>query len=250
VNLAVAVTPEPAADVLVVRLTGWLTLHTAPVVRAALLKCLAQSPAAVLVDVSEMRAQDRSRLAIFPAAVHAHGQPDAVLMLYGAGPELGDLLTGGILGDVRWFRTSQDARTAMADAGRARRARKLLAATPDAPRAARTMVAEVCQSWQIGHLSGPASLIISELVTNAVRHAGTDVDVGALLRGDYLHLTVHDESPQAAVVPGMDVAGAGVQHTGGRGLYLVDVLTTAWGVRYADDGKTVWATLRARPMTG
>jgi anti-sigma regulatory factor (Ser/Thr protein kinase) len=84
-------------------------------------------------------------------------------------------------------------------------------------------------------------LLASELVTNAVIHARTELRLQLELRGDLLHLAVRDGNPwmlRLVIVPGP-------QAEGGRGLWLVDQLAQAWGVnRHPDGGKLVWCTLR------
>ncbi|MEV8567378.1 ATP-binding protein [Streptomyces sp. NPDC051322] len=89
-------------------------------------------------------------------------------------------------------------------------------------------------------------LIVSELVTNAVRHtASTAVLCQVRSSTDGLvHVEVQDEGTcgpkPRKLVPGPDAES-------GRGLLLVDALTEDWGIRTADPaaGRTVWATLRA-----
>jgi len=246
VSLSVTVTPEPAVDVIILRLAGLLSTQSAPAVRNALLKCLAETPAAVLVDVAGLLLENRSRLAVFPAAVRTHGQPGTALLLYGAAAELTVLMGGGVLGGIPCYATSGQAHAAVASAEIPRRMRLRLGPTPAAPREARAMIAQACQSWQLGHLEGPASLIISELVANAVQHAGTDLVVSVALRGDHLHLGVRDYNRWTTVMPRFDDDRVVPEIDRGRGLFLVDIYSTAWGTHLFDDGKTVWATLRAR----
>ena len=118
--------------------------------------------------------------------------------------------------------------------------------TPAAAGQARALVAEACHLWHVEHLRGPATLIVSELVSNAVQHAGTDLQVNVALRRDHLHLSVRDEDPRPAARPDPepDPARPAVR---GRGLYLVESYATAWGSHANGDGKAVWATLRATP---
>ncbi|MFF7813885.1 SpoIIE family protein phosphatase [Streptomyces sp. NPDC007945] len=81
-------------------------------------------------------------------------------------------------------------------------------------------------------------LIVSELVTNAVRHGAPPYAL-RLLRGDStLTVEVRDG---AATAPHLRHAKAADE--GGRGLHICAMLADAWGVRYEEDGKTVWAEL-------
>lgn len=84
-------------------------------------------------------------------------------------------------------------------------------------------------------------LVVSELASNAVKHAGTTFTVN--LRGDGLRvlLTVHDSSPGMALEQ-----PPGATSTGGRGLAIVDRLSHDWGVDHADGTvKSVWASFRS-----
>jgi anti-sigma regulatory factor (Ser/Thr protein kinase) len=82
--------------------------------------------------------------------------------------------------------------------------------------------------------------VLSELVGNVVRHAGTPMDVTLTLRRPYLHVTVSDGS-RAVARPG----SPGLRAEGGRGLMLVRELTQRWGSAPLGDGKVVWAMLPA-----
>jgi anti-sigma regulatory factor (Ser/Thr protein kinase) len=83
-----------------------------------------------------------------------------------------------------------------------------------------------------------AGLLVSELVTNAVVHARTDVTLHVAVRRGVLRIEVTDGSP---VVPS---ARRPTALTGtGRGLQLVDHLADRWGVVKARKGKTIWFEL-------
>ncbi|HEX8629274.1 MAG TPA: ATP-binding protein [Catenuloplanes sp.] len=246
-DLTATVTPELPHGLILVTLRGTLTEQSAPTVRAVLRKCLAEYPDAVIVDVRDLRTDSRVRLAVFPAAVRAFGPPPA-LLLHGAGPELLAMMRGRLLGDIPHYDTLGQARAAMAGAaaGATRRMTLRLPPTLSAAAQAREMVSDACRAWRTTDLSGPATQIISELVSNAVQHAGTDVHVGAALRGGFLHLSVRDyaQGGPTATHP-QDAADGVALPERGRGLHLVGVYATAWGSIPTGDGKTVWATLRA-----
>jgi len=79
-------------------------------------------------------------------------------------------------------------------------------------------------------------LCLSEVVTNAVLHASTPITVTATgVRGDSVRVEVTDRSTVLPVHRRFE----GVSPTG-RGLHLLDRLTTAWGVEVLPHGKTVW----------
>lgn len=82
------------------------------------------------------------------------------------------------------------------------------------------------------------TLVVSELATNAIRHADTPFTV-ALERVDQsVRLTVTDGSPVAPVRLVTDLL-----NTGGRGLSIVDLVSGDWGViQRGAEGKSVWAS--------
>lgn len=83
------------------------------------------------------------------------------------------------------------------------------------------------------------ALVLSELVTNAVVHAGGAVRI-AVSVGDRIRVEVHDEDPRP---PRMRAHGA---EPGGLGLRIVERLSERWGSRSTAAGKVVWADLPTR----
>ena len=84
-----------------------------------------------------------------------------------------------------------------------------------------------------------AALLVTELVTNAVLHAGSDVEVSVdAPAGDHIRVEVFDESPVAPSPRRHSLTAAT-----GRGLQLVAELARAWGVDPVPDGKRIWFTL-------
>jgi anti-sigma regulatory factor (Ser/Thr protein kinase) len=128
-----------------------------------------------------------------------------------------------------------------------RRVSAHLAPTPAAPGTARELVEGACRSWGVGYLAGPATVVVSELVSNAVQHAGTDLKVIVALRGGYLHVSVQDGSPDPPMVTDLGARGGALVPERGRGLHLIKGYAVAWGSTPTDGGKTVWATLRVAP---
>lgn len=85
-------------------------------------------------------------------------------------------------------------------------------------------------------------LIVSELVTNAVRHAGTEVRLTLAIDADRIRIKVSDDIDEP---PHVDQGSSDGTRPGGRGLVIVSAVATAWGVENSADrrGKTVWADL-------
>ena len=120
----------------------------------------------------------------------------------------------------------------------------MLAATAQAPGLARQATHEALAAWQVAHLEETAVLLVSELVTNAVRHArtgGTAVVLRLETAGSWLRIEVHDADPNWPEPRTPDrLDGSGF------GFVLIDALADKWGVREATIGKAVWAELDTR----
>ncbi|MFF8837497.1 SpoIIE family protein phosphatase [Streptomyces sp. NPDC015130] len=107
---------------------------------------------------------------------------------------------------------------------------------------ARAMAVEQLAEWGLDDLAFTTELVVSELVTNAIRHASGPVGL-RLIRDRSLICEVSDSqhtSPHARY--------AGSDEEGGRGLFMVAQLTEHWGTRYMPAGKTIWAE-QALPVT-
>ncbi|WP_242882756.1 ATP-binding protein [Actinomadura litoris] len=95
-----------------------------------------------------------------------------------------------------------------------------------------------------------ASVIVSELISNALRHArplpSGQVKVCWLRRGDLLELEVSDGGAMTEPRRGPGTLSS----LGGRGLGIVEALSEGWGVRHEEGATTVWAVLRAPRTTG
>jgi anti-sigma regulatory factor (Ser/Thr protein kinase) len=92
----------------------------------------------------------------------------------------------------------------------------------------------------------PLTLIVSELVSNAVRHGKPPIQLLLQRVGRGVRVDVHDEAPEAG--PANDLDGPatlpGPYAEGGRGRFLVDALSSRHGVmEIPDDGKEVWAVI-------
>ncbi|MEU5799016.1 SpoIIE family protein phosphatase [Streptomyces sp. NPDC047804] len=105
-----------------------------------------------------------------------------------------------------------------------------------APATARRLTSKTLADWHLEGDTGDATeLIVSELVTNAVRYGSPPVELRLILdRG--LTCEIRDGSTTA---PYMKYAGA--VDEGGRGLFIISQLASLWGTRYAPEGKTVWS---------
>ncbi|MDQ0579429.1 SpoIIE family protein phosphatase [Streptomyces rishiriensis] len=91
------------------------------------------------------------------------------------------------------------------------------------------------EAWGLGDLAMTSELIVSELVTNAVRYAAPPIRLRMLL-DSRLTCEVSDASSTAP-----RLRHARITDEGGRGLFLVAQLAHRWGARYTADGKIIWA---------
>jgi anti-sigma regulatory factor (Ser/Thr protein kinase) len=119
-----------------------------------------------------------------------------------------------------------------------RRSTRAFEISPDAPRAARRFVVETLAGLVCANRVADAQLVVSELVTNVVVHARTDLTVAVALSSDAIRIEVRDRDktpPKPRPTSACSLSG--------RGLPLIDALTSAWGVEQFGHGKVVWAQL-------
>ena len=127
------------------------------------------------------------------------------------------------------------------------------------PSRARAFVREALRRWSLDHLADDASVVVSELATNVMLHAGTSFSVVLERSGVGVRLSVRDQDRSPVLLP------VSVSHppssllddadlddleqllrasaTTGRGLQLLAALAPSWGVDHDEHGKTVWAVL-------
>jgi anti-anti-sigma factor len=232
----------------VVTLTGSIDLASAPQIQRALVKDLSEEPFALICDLAGVDTLDPVCATIFATVANhpASHWPATSFLLCGAQPSVAEVL--GLLTlphFLELYASLQDALDAAVARPPHLRDELVLAPIPTAAAAARAFVRDVLGSWQLAlpdnTLVDRAVLLASELVTNTVIHARTELRLRVELRGDLLHLAVRDGNPWMLRL----VAIPGPEAEGGRGLWLVDQLAQAWGVnRHPDGGKVVWCTLR------
>jgi anti-sigma regulatory factor (Ser/Thr protein kinase) len=107
--------------------------------------------------------------------------------------------------------------------------------TPESVAFLRAEVSRLLRSWRLSELVFTTELVVSELVTNAIRYATGPVEL-RLLRDRALICEVADGS---SVSPRL--RRAQTFDEGGRGLFLVAQLSQRWGTRYTPRGKVIWS---------
>jgi anti-sigma regulatory factor (Ser/Thr protein kinase) len=114
----------------------------------------------------------------------------------------------------------------------------LLPPRPSSAGLARKAVSCQLREWDVACLCEDAELVVTELVSNAVRHAQTDLE----LRVVPLPRGIRVEVKDGCQAPPMRRPSSQTDE-GGRGLYLVDALSTRYGMESEEDGKRVWAEM-------
>jgi anti-sigma regulatory factor (Ser/Thr protein kinase) len=143
-----------------------------------------------------------------------------------------------------------------------------LLADPRSAHRGRNLVATTCQHWALGEsLCTDLALPVSELVTNAVLHAGTEIQLTVSLTAQWVEVSVRDQHLRAPVLrpvhlspdalpSGRDLPltahepyedAGGDLLTSGRGLQIVDAVADEWGTETLATGKEVWFRVRTPP---
>jgi serine phosphatase RsbU (regulator of sigma subunit)/anti-sigma regulatory factor (Ser/Thr protein kinase) len=116
---------------------------------------------------------------------------------------------------------------------------------PAAVAAARHFVRDTLVSWGLSASDSrviDAVLLASELVTNAIVHAGTQVQLTCRMNAATVEISVLDRHP-ARMIPDPPSAADLVDRPSGRGLLLPAALSSSWGVTYAPAAKVIWFRL-------
>jgi anti-sigma regulatory factor (Ser/Thr protein kinase) len=116
---------------------------------------------------------------------------------------------------------------------------------PGAPAAARAALDGLGEHSLDAGAAHDARLLVSELITNSVRHAGATaadaIGIDAELSPDGLRVQVADHGPGFSATPALPPP----EQTFGRGLFVVDHLADRWGME--DEGRRIWFELDHRP---
>ncbi|WP_329053814.1 SpoIIE family protein phosphatase [Streptomyces violaceus] len=109
---------------------------------------------------------------------------------------------------------------------------------------ARSFVRDTLQGWGFADIVDDAVVLTSELVTNAVVHAGTSADLLCLRSDEGVRIEVADRYPEREIpLQGAAINMGSPDREGGRGLQLCAALAGRWGVEYTPTHKTVWFQL-------
>jgi serine phosphatase RsbU (regulator of sigma subunit)/anti-sigma regulatory factor (Ser/Thr protein kinase) len=127
--------------------------------------------------------------------------------------------------------------------------RILLTPEPAAASRAREFIRDRLRTWEVAAPDPAvedAVLLGSELVANAMQHAGTGVEVGCRVVAGVVEVAVTDRHP-ARALPDPRGFKEDLYSERGRGLTLSAALASSWGVTYTAAAKTVWFRVRLSP---
>jgi anti-sigma regulatory factor (Ser/Thr protein kinase)/GAF domain-containing protein len=106
---------------------------------------------------------------------------------------------------------------------------------------ARRWVCEHLRGWGLDMLNDELEIMTSEVVTNALIHADSDVDLRLREYPDRVRLEARDSDPMPPIPSPIVISGeASTQAEHGRGLLIVDALASQWGTSHSGRGKIVW----------
>ncbi|MFE2097562.1 amino acid permease [Streptomyces sp. NPDC059468] len=120
-----------------------------------------------------------------------------------------------------------------------------LVSDPAAVATVRSAVAKQLGDWGLDDLAFTTELIVSELVTNAIRYAGGGPIQVRLIRDRSLICEVSDTGHTTP-----NLKHAETDDEGGRGLFIIAQMTHHWGTRYTPTGKTIWTEQDLQPADG
>lgn len=233
---------ERTHPVALLSVRGVLDAGTVGDLHAALLDCLGGQPRGLLVDAAQATLADEVALTVLAAVARESARwPGAAVALAGAdGATTMAAHRLGIARSVHIFPGRQAALGQLLALPAQPVHREHLRPERSAPRTARAAVAAFCAKHRVERNCDVAQLIASELVSNAVVHARTPVELTLRLDDPLLYIGVRDHSTEQARITSL------VHETAEscRGLLIVDALATSWGNFVYPSGKVVWASVR------
>lgn len=226
---------------LVIRLEGLLDLSSYASVRDCLLKCVAEQPRAVLVELGDLRVESVTLLSVFASVwMRTASWPAVPLRLAATREPIRSMLRSTAV--VRFVGTHDTLAQAWASIDRPpprQRAELTIPSSPACGRKVRRFVRDMCLRWGLGSMCDDLTLVAGALVDDAV----TDdewLGVRLELREDKLTVAVRCADPAVR-----QPSRGPLDSIGSRGLAIVAAIASAWGhAPTADGGKITWGVLR------
>ena len=246
-GVSVGITADASTAVVEMALHGPWSQHLGSQVTAGLRQCLAGPSASIIIDLHDVGDAYGVSKPFWAAAWRAARlapRPVRLVLCLPTTKTLDSRLRHMQAPRPMLFATMPEARIATAGwLPRAHQMQARLAPSLASVRTARDLVAEACHAWNLPR-AHDAWLIMSELATNAVEHAGTNFVVTVSVNDTRLHLAVRDGATRFPHLS--EPAPIGQQaplNERGRGLHRVHATADAWGAMPTRGGKVVWATV-------
>jgi hypothetical protein len=224
-----------------VRVVGQLDASSAATLRATVLKCLADEPPAIVLDLKDLSCHDNAPLTTLTALARAAAAwPGIPFVAHSVAPDVvGRLRAMAVTWSVTVVPDAVAAATHLSRTRSPASVRVDLTSSGDLAQVRET-ARQVCQRAGRSAIADTVEVVVTELATNALCH-GTGIRTVIISASPYhVHVAVRDGSVD---VPRVRDAS---EDEHGRGLRIVEALSTAWGSTPTRDGKVVWATVRPR----
>lgn len=227
---------------IVVRPSGVLDIHTYPVLRDCLLKCAADQPRAVIVDLGRLEITHDFLISVFVTVWMRVSQWSTVPLMLIPAPAHAAMFQGSPTRRFITVHAGVDTALELADDPPPRHRTELwLPPSERSVLASARFVADTCHNWGIEALTADAVVVANELVANAARHTTSPATLRLELWRGRLTVAVADDDPRPVLLPRPDSTSADP----GSGLLRVTRLARAAGCsRRQSSGKVVWAVLR------
>jgi hypothetical protein len=236
-----------ADDCAVVRPAGPLNASTYTRLRDVLLKCAADVPVAVIVDLRAVKASTVSALTVFSAVwLRTADWPGVPILLFGVPVDGAMQLTASQV--PRFVPVFPDLDTAKRSLGQSPARRRITTALPTpSSAAARRYVAATCETWDItDDVADEAAAIAIEFIEDRLVHSTAEPLLRLKLRDGMLTVAVSDVDLATAVPADSPTAGLPA-----LGVLLLAHLAVAWGCTpTSGGGQVMWAVLRVDDPRG
>jgi hypothetical protein len=223
---------------------GVLSVSSSPHLRDLLLKCLADQPAALIIELDRLRAIPLSTLSMFGVVSRVAAVWSGVPLLLVAAGQMNADLHSAVLGDHVGVHASME----IAIAGTRTAALRQIAVwhlrgEPSSAAFARQQLRDTCTAWSQPASAGDVVMLAEELVSNAIReNTGEDLILRVELRGTLLTVAVTDASSTPAIQPTPHTPQQVDQSLDRR---IISMLAAASGTSPTlSGGSTAWAVLQ------
>ena len=238
---------DTSGEATVVTPVGVLSVSTAAQLRDTLLKCVADQPTAVIIDLTMLHLQSSYALSVFGVVARRTSDWSGVRLVLVTGTETRGRLNLRTKTLARFVQIAPTLEAALASIRRPPIRRVVthsLAAEPASVRAAGSLVALTCDRWGCPDLTDDAVAVAGELVGNAIGFTGADLTLRLELRRGLLTVAVTDETPRSPVRRAGNRPDDAAGHA--EDLSIVGARASGWGSAVTTTGgKTVWALLRS-----